>query len=82
MLPYALIPLIAVVVLTIQHVRSRHASIRSKYIVAGLAVVSILVAWVWPLPALLVVLFQLALCGYVIVHQMVMSVDDAPPARW
>ena len=82
MLPYSLIPLIAVVVLTIQHVRSRHANVRSKYIVVGLAVVSVLVTWVWPLPALLVVLFQLALCGYVIVYQMVTSVDEVPPARW
>ena len=82
MLPYSLIPLIVVVVLSIRHVCSRHASVRSKSIVAGLAMISVLIAYVWPLPTLLVVLLQLGICGYVIVYQMVMSVDDAPPARW
>ena len=82
MLPYSLIPLIAVVVLTIQHVRSRHASVRSKCVVVGLAAGSVLIARVWPVSVIVVVLFQLALCGYVILHQMVMSVDDAPPAQW
>jgi hypothetical protein len=81
MIPYALIPLIAVVGLTIQHVRARHATVRSKCIVVGLAAVSVLFVWVWPIPTIVVVLFQLAICGYVILHQMVMSADDIPPAR-
>ena len=80
MLPYSLIPLIAVVWLTIRHVRSAHATDRSKRLVVFLTAISVLVAWVLPVPLFLVVLIQIAICAYIILHQMITTLDD-PRAR-
>jgi hypothetical protein len=82
-MPYGYVLLAATLVLTIRHVRSAHASNRSKGLVGGLAVVSVLAPYLWPsffpflaFVALVCLLLQFAVCFYVIFHQAVWCPDD------
>jgi len=77
-MPYGLLILIATVVLVVRHVRATFASSRSKYLVGGLAAFTVLAPYLWPrfLPlagwvALISMWLQLAICFYVIFHQVV-----------
>jgi hypothetical protein len=78
MVPYAILPLVAVVWLTVRYVRFTEASIRSKRVVVCLTGASFvgLVLTMHPL----VFLLQIAICVYIILHRMVStSSGDQPP---
>ena len=80
MLPYSLIPRIAVLWLTVRHVRSTLATNRSKRLVVALAIVTVLIPRVLPAPEILVVLLQILICAYIILHEMIMT-DDSQKAK-
>jgi uncharacterized membrane protein YccC len=71
-LPYWILATIAVVLLTFRHVRSTDASKRSKQAVVGLTASSVVLLYVWP-SALGLVLLQVAIGAYVVLHQTATS---------
>jgi hypothetical protein len=82
-MPYWIVVLGATIVLGYRHVRSPHASVRSKRIVGGLTAATIVAPWLWPLAALAVLPIQFLICLYVIFHRVVKTPDTAggsPPA--
>jgi hypothetical protein len=81
MLPYDLIPLIAVVWLTVRHVRSPHASDRSKRLLVLIAVVSVLIPRIILTPLILVVLLQVGICAYIILHHLIVAPDEQQDQR-
>jgi hypothetical protein len=81
MLPYDLIPLIAVIWLTVRHVRSPNASTQSKSVVVSLAVLTVLIGRVIPASLPLTVLLQIAICAYIILHQMIVTHDEQQVQR-
>jgi hypothetical protein len=66
--PYGLILLLAAGVLAFRHARTDLASSRSKWVVGGIALMSVLAFPSWPLTVASV---QLGVCVYVTFHQMV-----------
>src|SRR5262245_18422068 len=82
-MPYGYVLLVATVVLAVRHVRSTHASRRSKRPLGGLAAVSVLAPYLWlnflPLVALVplvCVFLQFAVCFYVLFHQAAWCPED------
>jgi hypothetical protein len=83
MVPYWIVVLGATIVLGYRHVRSPHASVRSKWIVGGLTAATIVTPWLWPLSALVALPLQFLICLYVIFHRVVTMPDTgggSPPA--
>jgi hypothetical protein len=78
MLPYWVVVLGAVLVLGYRHVRSPHASLRSKWIVGGVTGATILVPFLWPLSALVALPLQFLICVYLIFYRLVTTPDAAP----
>ncbi|HSQ57305.1 MAG TPA: hypothetical protein VLM40_16405 [Gemmata sp.] len=76
--PYGLIALGAVIWLTSEYARTATASVRSKRLLTGLAIASVVVASYRPLIGIAA---QLAICGYILVYQIVASNADrdSPP---
>jgi hypothetical protein len=72
-LPYRILATVAVVLLTFRHVRSTGASKRSKQAVVGLTASSILLLFLWPDAIVFVVLLQVAIGAYVVLHQTATS---------
>jgi hypothetical protein len=69
-IPYGVILPVAAVVLAARHARTDRASLRSKCVVGGTVVVSVLLCPTWPLITALV---QLSACIYVIVYRIVVD---------
>ena len=82
MMPYAILPLVAVVVLTIRYVRSTDASPKTKWIVGCLTATSFLALYFFP--HVLVLLLQVAICVYIILFETVLGssaerTPESPP---
>jgi hypothetical protein len=65
-IPYWIIPLVAVIWLTIQYMSSPDASIRSKRLVGGLALASVLIPRFLPVLSLPSSLLQIGICVYLL----------------
>jgi hypothetical protein len=81
-MPYGFVLVIATAVLAVRHVRSTHASARSKRLVAGLAALSVLAPYVWPgsfplagVVGLACPVLQFAIGFYVVFHEAVWRPD-------
>jgi hypothetical protein len=70
-IPYSLVPLVAVTWLTVRHVYSAGATAYAKRLVAGLTAASVLAAWLWPWLSIPASLLQIAICVYILLHQVV-----------
>lgn len=77
---YSLLPLLVVGWLTVRHVRSPRASVRSKRVVVGLIAGSFLLTWVVGglVAIVLALLIQLGTGVYLALHEVVSSVPDDP----
>ena len=82
-MPYGYVVLIATAVLALRHARAAYASKRSKRLVGGLAVGSVLAPYLWPsflslgaLVPLACSVAQFAVCFYVLFHQAAWSLED------
>ncbi len=67
-MPYALIPLIAAIVLAFQYVVVTDASVRSKWIVGGIAAASLVIYWRFPRWQLGATLLQVVVSIYVLLY--------------
>jgi hypothetical protein len=81
MLPYDLIPLVAVIWLTVRHVRSPSTSTQSKAVVVSLTVLSFMIGRFIPASLPFTVLLQIAICAYIILHQMIVTHDGQQVQR-
>jgi hypothetical protein len=68
--PYGVILPVAAVVSAVRYARTERASLRSKCVVGGIVVVSVLLCPAWPLITALV---QLSACVYVIIYRIVVD---------
>jgi hypothetical protein len=68
MMLYAMIPLVAAIILTIRHTRSSTASVASRWTVGCLTAGSVFAFMV--IPHLLFPLLQIAICIHIILHEI------------
>jgi hypothetical protein len=76
-IPFSTFPIVLVVWLAARHGASPVASDRSKRAVAALAAFSFVGFLLWPGPGILVALFQIGLCGYVLLHRQLTAGEPA-----
>jgi hypothetical protein len=72
-IPYGLIPTVAVVWLTYQHVQTAPASDRAKWRLIGCAALAVILTSFWPIVG---VLAQVSVCAYVLLYRIVASDAD------
>lgn len=73
MLPYGIVPAVAVIYLAVRHVGSEEASVSSRRLVCGLTAASFLILQLGPWVTIPATLLQVGICLYVIFFQAIMG---------
>jgi hypothetical protein len=71
MMPYAVVVVGAVILLTIRYLRSPRPSARSKWVVGGLTIATLGAPYVWSASGLVALPLQFVMCVYLIFDELV-----------